>query len=511
VFIASSWKKIVRRRGKFYAALASTWSIPAVFLCTKSAEYASNGVFLVKGVSPWTYALSQPGVLLRYLRLCLWPTGQCLDYGWPVARTASEIVPPMLGIGLLLAVTIWCVFSRPRWGFLGGWFFVILAPTSSVAPLADLAFEHRMYLPLAAVVVAAVMAGEKLRQYLTSRVKEGTRWDSAGLGVTMIAAVVLLASLTHFRNQTYQTRVSLWRDVVQKASHHARGHYNLGAALVEEGDFLEAERQYRGALRIAPQDAMVHWGLGVLEDRRGRCDLAVKEYHKALDLNPRCAKAYHGLGLIAERQGQVSDAARYYRSALKIAPDYVEVHCRLASLIGETQPDVAITHYGIVAKLDPRHVDAQYNLGVLWERQGDANKALSQYEKTLSLAPNRADAHLNAGRLLAAGNPGAAIRHYRAALQIDPRNAEAHNNLGALLGSQRRSDEAVAEFREAIRIRPEYVSAHLNLACVLAKQGNEREAARHLHVALRLSPEAASKAKKNAGLARLWEQFPAAP
>ena len=91
-------------------------------------------------------------MILHYLRLAFWPGGLCLDYGWPVARTAGEIVPGAIVVGGLLAATVWALVRRPMWGFLGAWFFLMLAPTSSILPIEDLAFEHRMYLPLAAVV-----------------------------------------------------------------------------------------------------------------------------------------------------------------------------------------------------------------------------------------------------------------------------------------------------------------------------------------------------------------------
>ena len=63
-------------------------------------------------------------------------------------------------IVLLLAGTIWALARKPWLGYLGVWFFVILAPTSSIVPIKDLAFEHRMYLPLAAVVVLAVFSAD---------------------------------------------------------------------------------------------------------------------------------------------------------------------------------------------------------------------------------------------------------------------------------------------------------------------------------------------------------------
>ena len=111
---------------------------------------------------------TQPGIILHYLVLAFWPQGQCLDYDWAPARMVSKILPGVLAIAVLLGATIWAFWKRPRWGFVGAAFFVILAPTSSIIPIRDLAFEHRMYLPLAAVIarwcLRATVCGKKRRQ-----------------------------------------------------------------------------------------------------------------------------------------------------------------------------------------------------------------------------------------------------------------------------------------------------------------------------------------------------------
>src|SRR5438552_3486703 len=92
------------------------------------------------GSTPVAYALTQPGVIVHYLRLALWPDPLCLDYGWPLATSARAIAPPLVLIGALLAATIASFRRRPELGFVGAWFFLLLAPTSSVIPVADAAF-----------------------------------------------------------------------------------------------------------------------------------------------------------------------------------------------------------------------------------------------------------------------------------------------------------------------------------------------------------------------------------
>ena len=105
-------------------------------------------------VTPVAYLRTQPAVILHYLRLAFWPRPLCLDYHWPVADSPLEIYPAAAAVIAMLVASVVAFRYWPGLGFLGLSFFVVLAPTSSIMPIADLAFEHRMYVPLAAVVDA---------------------------------------------------------------------------------------------------------------------------------------------------------------------------------------------------------------------------------------------------------------------------------------------------------------------------------------------------------------------
>src|SRR4029079_16286961 len=103
--------------------------------------------------------LNQSVMIVRYLRLAFWPRGLVLDYGEPTSVVFSEVAPYMLAVGALLAGTVVALARNRPVGFLGAWFFLTLAPTSSIMPIStEVGAERRMYLPLMAVV-ALVVAG----------------------------------------------------------------------------------------------------------------------------------------------------------------------------------------------------------------------------------------------------------------------------------------------------------------------------------------------------------------
>ncbi len=324
--VAESWGRLWRRRGPLYLVFAAVLGAIAWYGYAQQASYARAGVMDANRVSIAQYALSQPGVIVHYLRLCFWPQGQCLDYAWPVARTSAEIVPPLIAVGSLIAATAWCVVFRPAWGFLGGTFFLTLAPTSSFVPIVDLAFEHRMYLPLAAVTAAAVFAVYELgRRSAPSKTMSGERRRRLAAAAVIVA--VLLGIATVARNEVYRDEIALWSDVVEKAPHNARAHVYLGNALRARRPDLAA-RHYKIATEFQPLLAEAHNNLANLLQKT-RPDLAMEHYLVALRIDSQNAEAHNNLANLLARQGRYDQAIEHYRLAMQLRSDYAQAEANL--------------------------------------------------------------------------------------------------------------------------------------------------------------------------------------
>ncbi len=328
-FVASSWREIFRRRWAFYGGLAGTWPVLAAIIFSQAGKYPKAGLLVVENLSPLQYALSQPAVIAHYLRLCFWPTGLCLDYGWPVAERAAEILPPLLLIGALLALTVWAVFRWPAWGFLGGWFFLILAPTSSVFPIKNLAFEHRMYLPLAAVATGVVLGGWVAGQWLVRRATISLLASQIIAAALVPLAAVALGVLTFRRNLDYRSDLSIWEDTVAKAPNNAGARYNLAKALAWRGQFDRALTQYQKILEIKPDYAEAHNNLATIFVQFGRVNEAIDHYRKSLQIRPAYAKAHNNLGVALMRSGGFDEAIVHFEEALKIKEDDPEARDHL--------------------------------------------------------------------------------------------------------------------------------------------------------------------------------------
>jgi Flp pilus assembly protein TadD len=407
-FISHSFSAALRRRWGLYVGLVATWGVlwmcgdaPAVL--SASRKTATMG-FSFKGIAPFDYAFTQPEVILYYLRLSLRPYPLCLDYGWPVARTFLEIVPPAVVIFTALAGTFWALVRKHWVGFLGAWFFLILAPTSSFIPIKDTLFEHRTYLPLVAVVVLMVFGGHSALQHVSRRlnVADFQRWI-----LTTALVAVVVASLgygTIRRNRDYHSELGMWQDVVDKRPTNDRGHYNLGRYLLDRDDLNGALAAFSRALEVNPRFVEARYNMGKVVARLGRPDEAAKHYMDALELDPNVAEAHNDLGNILAKNGWIEQAIHHYRQAINAEPGYVQAH---------------------------------YNLGNMLLARGEIDEAVKELQQALRLSPGTAKIHYALGNAyLKQDKPAEAVAEYRGTLELEPGHAKAREALDAALAGQ---------------------------------------------------------------------------
>jgi len=344
VFVASSWRELGSRRTSFYCCLFSTWIALALLMMTRGPAYSQGGALFVENVSPWQYALSQPGVILHYLGLSFWPDRLCLDYGWPVAETAGRIVPPLVAIGVLLALTTWAIVRRPAIGFVAGSFFLVLAPTSSIAPIKDLAFEHRMYLPLASLIVLVVLAGQALWQRATSAASRPRGGLVRAVPALVVAALaVALGCRTYARNDDYRSALAVWQDVVRKRPDNRVARCSLGIELLADGRVVEAVAELDKAIHLKPVpgqtriDLIAHGNRGTALMKLGRWNEAIDDFNRAIEDFNRAAvtpvqsvDAYCNRGACYLVLNRFAEALADENEALKLKPDHAEAYINRA-------------------------------------------------------------------------------------------------------------------------------------------------------------------------------------
>lgn len=275
-FGAGTFLGAVRQRKWFYLALGVVW----LGMLWVTAGAALTGVvgdrpegrtdmdvgFGVQAVTPYQYLLTQAGVIVHYLRLSVWPTNLCFDYqGWPIAHSPADVAWQLAVVGGLLLASLWAAVRYPAAGFVALWFFATLAPTSSIMPIIDVAFEQRMYLPLATLVVFAMLGGAML----VERVAAGSDRPhvlrlSAAVVVGLVA--IVLGMRTAARNEVYRSPVTMWEDTARKNPNGFRTHTNLAQALIAVGRYEDAVRSSENAIQVDPKARMsyVNKGAGLV-------------------------------------------------------------------------------------------------------------------------------------------------------------------------------------------------------------------------------------------------------
>ncbi len=398
-FLAGSFRLALRTRPILYGSLAVLWAVLAFVVVDDLFREGATAGFGTESVGALGYAMTQPEVIVHYLRLSFWPTDLCLDYGWPVVESFGDIVAPLGFLATLLAGTIWAAWRNSWLGFVGAWFFLILAPTSSFLPINDLAFEHRMYLPLAALAVVTVAAGHWL-----------IAWAFRGSRPLALAAVGVLACAlawgTVDRNRVYESRVGLWEDAVDRSPGNPRGLFKLGVSHEAKGRLGDAIASYRQALVLRPEYVPALTNLGNAHLMRGETDRAIVYLRRVAELEPTPSHAVN-LGNAYLQEGRWDMAIVRYREALSVRPDFAAAQANFgAALRMKGRLNEAILHYELALESRPNDVPTITNLGNALFQKGDVEGAIRQYELALELDPTYENARENLRRVLSAGGSG---------------------------------------------------------------------------------------------------------
>jgi Flp pilus assembly protein TadD len=398
VFVFGSLKLAIRDRWRYYGLLAATWLVLAALL--RSGPRVHSAGFSV-GVTPWTYLLNQTVMIARYLRLAVWPTSLVLHYGSPRVLTVADVLPYALLLVSLAGLTLVALRRRPALGFLGAWFFVTLAPTSSILPIAtEVGAERRMYLPLVALVVLGVLGVIRA----TARF---TRSRAIGLAA-LVAVTVTLAAGTLARNREYVSALDMALTVLERWPGPV-AEAMLGQQLAIAGRHDEAMAHLRAA---APGYPKAHYHLGGELFNAGRLDEATVELQTFVREAPLLVEAVPArtmLGRTFMMQKQWPRAEEQLRMVLSMTSPQGEAHTTAFGLLADT---------------------------LFGEERFD--EAAAQYRTYLSLRPTDGGAMTNLGISLAAtGKDDEAIAAFRRAVELNPRDARARRNLEVALESMR--------------------------------------------------------------------------
>ena len=429
LLLASSWKELWRRRKWMHAGMFASWLLLQRFgfynMFSTGVNKESIGASMSGMIRPFEYLTVQSGIILHYLKLSVWPHVLIFDYGWPPPESFGQYAVAFGVLAVLFCLTVFGVIRSVRWAILPMAFFLILAPTSSLMPIADLAVEHRMYLPLVCVCVGlTLLLGRLCHRYFRLTV------------ILLLAVSVILGLRTMVRVQDYRSSLTLWRSVLDAVPNAPRARLHYAQALFDAN----------------------------------RVDQAIEQYHIGIEHHPDDSRFYHNLGELYLKLGQLSQARPLLEKALTLMDQDPVYWFNLAKLDRlEGRIDQALHGYEQTLKLQPDHVGALSDMADILAMKGHWEEALQRLDQAQQLAPNQGMLQINrANILLRAGRPESALAAANKAVVMMPYHPAALNGLASAYAANGQWANARDVFIKLLKQSPNNVGNIQRLAWLLA-------------------------------------------
>ena len=498
VLLSRSFRQAIGRSWPMYLGLLGSLGILAGIVLSVPAGTSAG--FETNNFTWQEYLRTQGGVILHYLFISLLPVRLCLDLAWPRADSLAAVAIPWAVVLVLLLGTVWALIRRPVVGLAGAWFFLILVPTSSFMPIRDAAFEHRLYLSLAAIAAVAVVGGLILASKLAHRRGVPAERFLEYFAMAGIAVIVLLGAATISRNSLYGNPLRMWQSVVRINDRNPRAHTLVGQSLREYDRTDEAIEQFKKALAIDDEYAEAWASLGAAYIDKQQWEESLRCNERAIERHSDWTNQISNIGYAYLKMGQEETARQWFQKALDIDPTHQHANMNMGSLLMQQgQPAKAIVHFIKSIEAAPENVEAMYQLGLAYEARGDLPSAISQYIRANRIKET-AKCYVQLG--IAQGTFGRideAIRCLNEAIRLAPRSAVARYHLGLAYASKNDLPRAIALFKESNEILPtEQCCRELGIA--LSRVNRKVEAIESFRQALALSPESA-EANVNLALA----------
>lgn len=454
-----AWKLLIERQLSVPDILSRRrWpAVREAIVQSIPAFVVALGLFLfVEGMSPpeqtygggnrAAYFAAQIWVWVRYVRLYFLPTGLTADTDLKPFPTFLDW-RVLAGLVLLtLSLFIATKASRSRqyrpvaFGIL--WFWIAIAPTSTVFPLAEVTNDHRAFLGFIGLNAAVVWLAWRL----------GARRKKLLMAAAAIA-IAAHAAGTWQRNKVWLNDETLWADVAAKSPENGRGLMNYGLSQMARGRYVEARDLFDRAGVLLPNYSFLEVNLGVVMNAMKNPAEAERHFQRSLALEEGQPVAHRLYARFLLDNSRGLEAIGQLQRALQLSPGELESRHMLMAIYAARDDQASLQ--SLVAetlRLTGTDPDAlAYSRG-LAPFKPPTDDYLGWFNTGFSFT--KAERHLDAATM------------YRVALRRDSSQAEAWNNLGWTLGKLGFLEDAEAPLRRAIALKPDFALARNNLAWV---------------------------------------------
>ncbi len=422
------------------------------------------------------YFISQIPIIVRvYLKLFFFPCRQNIDHDFLIVDSFSN-GNVLISMTVIISFAILSILSFKKlrlisFGIL--WFFITIAPTSSIVPNSEFVGEHRTYLSMIGMIFLFV---EFFKYCHYKRISL----------ILSICLITILGYLTLQRNDVWRNDIALWQDSVKKSPNKARPWFALGVAFERSKQWESAKTAYLKSINIFPSYSLALNNLGNIHQQIGELNAAINSYKKALDFNSDYAEAHYNLGLIYNKQNKLGLALASTQKALTLRPGYIEATYNLGMVYEKlNRLQAAINQYKTVLQFDGTHEAAHYNLGIIAIKSANTDIAIFHLQNVLTRNPSHIHALIALANLyLDSGKFTAAIKLTHQAANIPSgHNEDTYFQVGRLYDKTNFKDNAIYAYNTALKHNPKSAIVHKHLGLSYRETGNDAMAKYHLKLA----------------------------
>ncbi len=417
-------------------------------------------------ISRIDYLLTQFKVIMQYIWLLIVPVGLNIDHDVSVVHKLSPIVSIcILIIAALFLKAILSFKKNPIITFIIGWFFIALSIESSIIPIRDVMFEHRLYISVLTFALFIVYVGWRFISFK----------NPVLFRILVLLIAVLWTSLTIQRNHVWQSEESLWLDAIAKSPAKSRPYQMLGDIYLKQNRLEEALIAYEKGIKLEPMNPETYVNRGAVLEKMRRFEEAEQSYLKAYQLAPGNTVAIYNLGQNASHMKKYDLAIFYLKLGLTLKPNDTEFLITLASVydvMGENQK--ARNLYQELIKNPITAFKANLNLGISYLSKDDARSALPYLVKAARLEPADASAFYYMGSAyMTLGNKNAAKQNWEKAIELVPAYTAALDNLGVIEYENKNYSKAVEYWEKSLQINAAQASIYPLIIDAYKQLGNQ--------------------------------------
>ena len=341
-----SWKG-ARGNWKLYAALAAG-AVVAVAKYWGLIVSSPSAGFGMKAFTWYQYFFTQCRALFVYIGQFLLPIHLDVDWDFPISRTIWDrgAIVGLLALVALVALA-WRYrrrFPLATYGFLA--FLLLMAPTSSILPIADPIADRRLYLSMIGLLLIVVE--------VLARVPAPPKRLAVVCGAVLVAA----AWATHAHAAIWSDPVTLWQQTARHSPNKRRVHFQLASAYYDAGRCELALPEYQRTAELEPPnyDLLIDWALAY--DQCNQPDQAVAKLRQAA-LQDATAHVYSQIGMIYAKRARWAEALEALDMAQKIDPNYAMTYYYRGGVhLSQNQVIEAVANYRKAVQLDSTYKPA---------------------------------------------------------------------------------------------------------------------------------------------------------